>query len=479
MRIEIEQRRLEFRQQAAKCARDVRLVEVPMIVEPGFVVIAREVVKELEAFGLESRELSLNLTIHLFLDPAARLALVAARDGLRELCASKASTLLAEGFNTEITEACVLTEHTELPGRRLTRVEMRRQHQTRDKIALWANQFKIIDYGGEVVKYRRFGRTGWQVSEVGYGMWGMGGWSGSDDEESMQALQQSVDLGCNFFDTARAYGDGHSESLLGRLIRNNHGNESAGSKRLYVATKVPPKNQQWPSRREYKLDDCFPPDFFEQSVEASLKDLGIETIDLIQFHTWEDSWIGDDRWIKKVEELKKRGLIRAVGISINRWEPWNGVRAVREGLVDAVQVIYNIFDQAPEDQLFPACREHDVAVIARVPFDEGSLTGTLTRESTWPKGDWRNTYFVAENLNPTIDRVERLKPLVPPGMTLPEFALRFILMNPDVSTIIPGMRKPRNVISNMAASDAPPLPEALYSELRKHRWDRKPAAWSD
>ena len=329
------------------------------------------------------------------------------------------------------------------------------------------------------MKYRRFGRTGWQVSEMGYGMWGMGGWSGSDDEESMQALQQSVDLGCNFFDTARAYGDGHSESLLRRLIRNNHANEGAGSKRLYVATKVPPKNQQWPSRREYKLDDCFPPDFFEQSVEASLKDLGIETIDLIQFHTWEDSWIDDDRWIRKVEDLKKRGLIRVVGISINRWEPWNGVRAVREGLVDAVQVIYNIFDQAPEDELFPACREHEVAVIARVPFDEGSLTGTLTRESTWPKGDWRNTYFVAENLNSTIDRVEKLKPLVPPSMTLPELALRFILMNPDVSTIIPGMRKPRNVISNMAASDAPPLPEALYSELRKHRWDRKPAPWSD
>lgn len=329
------------------------------------------------------------------------------------------------------------------------------------------------------MKYRRFGRTGWNVSEMGYGMWGMGGWTGSDDKESIEALQQSVDLGCNFFDAARAYGDGHSESLLGRLIRDNNANQGGSSKRFYVATKVPPKNLQWPSRREYKLDDCFPPDFFERSVEASLKDLGIETIDLIQFHTWEDSWIDDDRWIRKVGDLKKRGLIRAVGISINRWEPWNGVRAVREGLVDAVQVIYNIFDQAPEDELFPACREHDVGVIARVPFDEGSLTGTLTRESKWPKGDWRNIYFVPENLNPTLDRVEKLKALVPQGMTLPEMALRFILMNPDVSTIIPGMRKPRNVLSNMAASDAPPLPASLYAELRRYRWDRKPASWSD
>jgi aryl-alcohol dehydrogenase-like predicted oxidoreductase len=329
------------------------------------------------------------------------------------------------------------------------------------------------------VKYRRFGRTGWDVSEIGYGMWGMGGWTGSDDAESMQALQQSVDAGCNFFDTARAYGDGHSEALLGRLIRNNHANEGGDGKRLYVATKVPPQNLRWPSKRGYQLDDCFPPDFFEKSVEASLKDLGTETIDLIQFHTWEDSWIDDDRWLRKVEDLKKRGLIRAVGISINRWEPWNGVRAVREGLVDAVQVIYNIFDQSPEDELFPACRERDVAVIARVPFDEGSLTGTLTRESKWPEGDWRNTYFVAENLNPTIDRVEKLKALVPPGITLPELALRFILMSPDVSTIIPGMRRPRHVEANLAASEAGPLPEALYSELRKHRWDRKPAAWSD
>jgi len=326
------------------------------------------------------------------------------------------------------------------------------------------------------LKYRRFGRTGWTVSEIGYGMWGMGGWTGSDDDESMRALQQSVDLGCSFFDTARAYGDGHSESLLGQLIRAN---PVTGDKRLYFATKVPPKNLQWPSRREYKLDDCFPPDYFEQSVEASLKDLGIETIDLIQFHTWEDSWIDDGRWIRKLEDLKRRGLIRAVGISINRWEPWNGVRAVRQGLVDAVQVIYNIFDQAPEDELFPACRQHDVAVIARVPFDEGSLTGTLTRESKWPEGDWRNVYFVPENLNPTIDRVEKLTPLVPPGMTLPEVALRFILMNPDVSTIIPGMRKPRHVVSNLAASDAGPLPADLYAELRKHRWDRKPAPWSD
>ncbi|HLY59676.1 MAG TPA: aldo/keto reductase [Terriglobia bacterium] len=322
------------------------------------------------------------------------------------------------------------------------------------------------------MKNRRFGRTGWQVSEMGYGMWGMAGWSGSADAESLQSLQRAVELGCNFFDTAWAYGDGHSEELLGRLLRANPG------QRIYTATKIPPKNLQWPSRREFTLDDCFPPDHIEDYVHRSLKNLGINTLDLIQFHTWEDAWVADDRWAKKMEDLKRQGLIRAVGISINRWEPKNGVNTVRSGLVDAVQVIYNIFDQNPEDELFPACREHDVAVIARVPFDEGTLTGTLTKESKWPASDWRSTYFVPENLNASVDRAEALKHLLPAGLTLPEMALRFILMNETVSTIIPGMRKVKNVESNMAASSAGPLPALLHAELRKHRWDRTPTRWS-
>jgi aryl-alcohol dehydrogenase-like predicted oxidoreductase len=213
-------------------------------------------------------------------------------------------------------------------------------------------------------------------------------------------------------------------------------------------------------------------------VHKSLKNAGLESFDLIQFHTWEDGWMDDLRWAIALEELKRRGFIRAVGISINRWEPWNGVRTVRSGLVDAVQVIYNIFDQNPEDDLFPACREMDVAVIARVPFDEGTLTGTLTLDSKWPEGDWRNVYFVPENLKASVERAERLKPLIPTGMSMPEMALRFILNNPDVSTIIPGMRKVRHVESNLASSAAGPLPEDLHRALRPHRWDRMPSWWS-
>lgn len=323
------------------------------------------------------------------------------------------------------------------------------------------------------MNYRRFGRTEWMVSEIGYGMWGMGGdWKGSEDEQSLTSLHRAVELGCNFFDTAWAYGDGHSERLLNRILKAYPG------RKLYAATKIPPKNQQWPSRREFSLDDCFPPDHIERYVHRSLENLGADTIDLIQFHTWEDGWLEDDRWYKKLDELKGQGLIGAAGISINRWEPWNGVKTVRSGLIDAVQVIYNIFDQAPEDELFPACEEMDVAVIARVPFDEGTLTGNLTKESTWPEGDWRNTYFVPENLEASVERANQLKPLVPEGVSMPEMALRFILNNPTVSTIIPGMRKLRHVESNLAASDAGPLPEDLHAQLREHRWDREPTEWS-
>src|SRR5215813_13212208 len=323
------------------------------------------------------------------------------------------------------------------------------------------------------MNYRRFGRTNWKVSEIGYGMWGMGSWSGSDDQESLQSLQRAVDLGCNFFDTAWAYGEGRSERLLGNLVRANHGT------RLYTATKIPPKNSTWPSRREFTIDDTFPPDYIERRVHESLEHAGLQSFDLIQFHVWEDSWLEDDRWAKKIDELRAQNLFSAVGISINRWEPWNGVKAVRSGLIDSVQVIYNIFDQNPEDELFPACAEMDVAVIARVPFDEGTLTGDLTPESKWPEGDFRNNYFAPANLIPSVERAEKLKAILPLDETLPDIALRFILSNPVVSTIIPGMRKSRHVESNIAASDAGALSPQLISSLREHRWVRTPAAKPD
>jgi aryl-alcohol dehydrogenase-like predicted oxidoreductase len=310
------------------------------------------------------------------------------------------------------------------------------------------------------------------VSEIGYGMWGMGGWTGSDDAQSLDSLQRAVDLGCNFFDTAYVYGTGRSENLLGELVRNN------SNKRIYTATKVPPKNMQWPTLPEFTLEECYPPDHIEEFLHKSLENADLESFDLLQLHTWNDEWADDDRWSDALDSLKRQGLIAATGISINRWEPWNGVRAVRSGKIDAVQVIYNIFDQNPEDELFPACEEMNVAVIARVPFDEGTLTGTMTKETTFPPDDWRSVYFAPENLTQSVERADALRPLIPEGSSMPDMALRFILGNPAVSTIIPGMRKLANVENNIAASDRGPLPVDLQHELQNHRWVRKPAPWS-
>jgi aryl-alcohol dehydrogenase-like predicted oxidoreductase len=316
------------------------------------------------------------------------------------------------------------------------------------------------------MKQRRFGRVGWMVSEVGFGMWGMAGWTGSADEESRASLDRAIELGCNFFDTAWAYGDGHSERLLGETLRRHP------DTRLYIATKIPPRNRKWPARPEYALDDVYPPDHIREYTEKSLENIGVQTLDLQQLHVWSDTWAGDDRWVKALSALKEEKLVRAVGISVNRFQPANVLRALETGIVDAVQVVYNTFDQNPEDELFPACQERGIAVIARVPFDEGSLTGNLTADSRWPEGDFRNLYFHPENLENTLPRVERLRAIVPPDMTMPEMVLRHILAHPAVTTVIPGMRKRRHVEQNLGVSDKPPLPEPLLAELRKHRWVR-------
>lgn len=324
--------------------------------------------------------------------------------------------------------------------------------------------------------YRKFGRLGWELSEVGYGMWGIaggpGGWTGSDDETGHRALQEAVDLGCNFFDTAWIYGRGHSERLLASLLSKNPGH------RLYAATKIPPKDMIWPSTRESKLDEVFPPDHVWEYLNRSLENLGLECIDLVQYHVWEDAWADDKNWRRSAEKMKDQGLVRAIGISVNRWEPWNVLRALDTGLIDSIQVIYNIFDQAPEDELLGVCQEKGIGVIARVPFDEGTLTGTLAAGTQWPEGDWRASYFVPENLAASVERVERLRPVIPPRMTMPELALRFILQHPGITTVIPGMRTVEHVRANLGVSDGAKLPTELMVKLRAHRWNRQPTVWS-
>jgi aryl-alcohol dehydrogenase-like predicted oxidoreductase len=322
------------------------------------------------------------------------------------------------------------------------------------------------------MRTRRFGRLGFPVSEIGYGMWGMSGWSGSDDDRSRAALDEAVRLGCTFFDTAWGYGEGHSERLLGELVRAHP------DKRLYTASKLPPKNRQWPSRRGMTLDEVFPPDYIREYAERTMQNVGIPTLDLLQFHVWEDAWARDDRWWRTMSDLRDEGLIGGIGVSVNRWEPANVLDTLRTGHVDAVQVIYNIFDQSPEDELFPLCEELDIAVIARVPFDEGSLTGTMTLDTRFPETDFRHIYFGPENLGPTLDRVHALRADIPSGVSLPELALRFILADPRVSTVIPGMRTIAHVRSNIATSDGHELSPAMLSRLRAHRWDREPTSWS-
>jgi len=323
------------------------------------------------------------------------------------------------------------------------------------------------------MKYRRFGRTGLEVSDIGCGLWGMGDWTDSDDRQSLEALQLAVNLGCNFFDTAWAYGNGKSDGLLGDIMSRNSGT------RLYPASKIPPLNDKWPASPEDKYHDVFPASHVFRHAELIREKLRVKTIDLLQFHVWVDSWADEAEFRDTVDKLKSQGLIRFFGLSLNRWEPENGIKAIRTGLVDAVQVIYNIFDQSPEDGLFPICRELDVGVIARVPLDEGSLGGKLTAQTRFPKSDWRSRYFGPENLKNTVTRVDKLKQVVPPGMSLPEMALRFILSNPVVSTTIVGMRKPDHVRQNLGVSNAGPLDAALLKKLKPYRWDRKPRPWSD
>ena len=326
------------------------------------------------------------------------------------------------------------------------------------------------------MRYRTLGRLGWQVSEIGYGMWGIaggpGGFTGADYDTAPECLDLAVELGCNFFDTAWAYGRGISEQMLGALLRRHP------DRKLYVATKIPPKDMEWPPRANASLDEVFPVAHIKEYVRKSLENLGADRIDLMQFHVWEDRWAKDERWQEAVRDLKQEGVVDAFGISVNRWEPANCLAALDTGLVDVIQVIYNIFDQAPEDELFPRTQRDGIGVIARVPFDEGTLAGAIRADSTWPEGDWRNTYFGPENLGPSVEHLGRLVADVGDRVPLAELALRFILDNPAVHTVIPGMRTPGHVRANIAVSEAGPLDGALLGSLRQHRWDRVPAGWS-
>jgi len=318
------------------------------------------------------------------------------------------------------------------------------------------------------MKYRKLGRTNFEISEMGYGAWGIGGtqWLGGTDDESLAALRRAIELGLNFIDTALAYGAGHSEQLVGRVVR-----ESGG--RIYVATKVPPKNQLWPARPGIGIEQVFPYDYILRSAERSLKHLGMETIDLLQLHVWNPEWIARDEWRRGLEELKSSGKVRAVGISINDHQPDSALEIIETGLIDTVQVIYNVFDQSPERKLFPLAIERNIGVIARVPLDEGSLTGKIDEHTRFAPGDFRVGYFRGDRKKQVREHVESLlRDLGVDAAALAEIALRFCLSHAAVSTVIPGMRSLRNAEANCAVPDKGPLPEETLAVLRRHAWER-------
>jgi aryl-alcohol dehydrogenase-like predicted oxidoreductase len=315
---------------------------------------------------------------------------------------------------------------------------------------------------------RRLGRTGLSVSEIGYGAWGIGGsmWLGAEDQESLRALNRAIDRGVNFIDTAAVYGNGHSEQLVGKVVRER-------DERIVVASKIPPKNMTWPAREGTDPDEAFPADHIRKWTERTLSNLGLDVLDVQQFHVWSDEWVGRGSWHDGIQALRDEGKIRFFGVSINDLQPANAIRLIETGAVDTVQVIYNIFEQAPEDELLAACERNDVGVIARVPLDEGSLTGTLTADSTFPEGDFRNEYFSGERALEKVDERVRaiLEDLGIEREELPETALRYVLSHPAVSTVIPGMRSVRNVERNTALGDGAGLPAERVAALKAHRWD--------
>ena len=317
------------------------------------------------------------------------------------------------------------------------------------------------------MKYRELGRTEMKVSEIGFGAWGIGKsqWVGADDNLSLSTLKAARDSGINFFDTALAYGNGHSERLLARAFGKSND--------VIIASKVPPFNLVWPARNGTPLRDAFPREHVLKSLNQSLANLGRDSLDVYQFHVWNDEWAHDDEWLKTVQEMRNSGKVRAVGLSINDHQPANALEALASGLIDTVQVIYNIFDQSPEDSLFPYCRQNGIGVIARVPFDEGSLTGNIRADTTFPSNDFRNIYFKGNRKQEVWKRVEKIvADTRVPIEELPSLALGFCLADPTVSTVIPGMRRPERVLANAAVSDAGPLSPAMIEKLHRHRWVR-------
>jgi aryl-alcohol dehydrogenase-like predicted oxidoreductase len=315
---------------------------------------------------------------------------------------------------------------------------------------------------------RKFNRSDEEVSILGFGCWGIGKaeWIGADDKESRKALLKAIDEGINLFDTALAYGKGHSEKLVGEAERES-------KKKIFIATKIPSKKWEWPASDYSTLEESFPGKYIIEKTEESLRNLKRDYIDLQQFHVWNDKWADRDEWKEAIEKLKKDGKVRFFGISVNDHQPENGIEAGKTGLIDSFQVIFNIFEQKPSVTLFPFCSERKISVIARVPFDEGALTGNIGPSTGFPIGDFRNDYFKGKRKLDVKLRVDKIwKDVKDEAGTPAEAALRYIISFEAVTSVIPGIRKIKNLNANLQSIKKGSLSKELLERLKVHKWDK-------
>ena len=318
------------------------------------------------------------------------------------------------------------------------------------------------------MKYRKFGKTGWDVSEIGFGAWAIGGsWGSQDDGESIKAMHKALDLGVNFIDTAAGYGNGRSERLIGQILKERKG------EKIYVATKTPPSDGHWPPLPQERWEDRYSEKYLRENIETRLKNLGVEALDCLQLHTWTRAWNDDPQPLMLLRKFQKEGKIRAVGISTPEHDQNSVIDLMRGGWVDVVQVIYNIFEQEPAAQLLPVAKKQNVGIIVRVVFDEGSLTGRFTNETTFEEGDFRRNYFAGDRLSRSVARAQKVKETIAgSGYTMPQAALKFALANDAVGTIIAGIRNESQAQMNCSVSELPDMTPELQKKLWPHNWRR-------
>ena len=319
------------------------------------------------------------------------------------------------------------------------------------------------------MNYRKLGRTNLDVSEIGFGAWAIGGgWGTQSDEDSLKALHRSLDLGVNFIDTAAGYGEGKSERLIAKVLK-----ERGDRDKVIVATKTPPAPGAWPPSPYDRAEERFSEKYLRENVEQRLRNLGSDHVDVLQLHTWTRAWNADSAPLAVLEKLRAEGKVRFFGISTPEHDQNCVVELMQRGLIDVVQVIYNLFEQEPAAQLLPVARQQNVGIIVRVAFDEGSLTGKFTPETTFPEGDFRRGYFQDDRLPRTVAKVEKIKPdLAGSGLTMPQAALKFVLADPAVSTVIPGIRNVSQAEANCGVSDLPAMSGELVKKLHRHNWLR-------